>query len=152
MTLSDQLKASWAKDGEITVAELWGYFTRFPYMMRLASRRVLDSAIEEATQSVLLPSEKFAVAARKDPGTGRYIDLVIPPEGTGSFDVTDATVVLSVERAQAQRELDQQVIDHPGPSPEPPEPVVPTPPRTVTSFRGSRGGHGGNQREPPGGL
>lgn len=144
MTLSDQLRALWEKDGEITVGELWGYFTRFPYMMRLANRRVLDSAIEEATQSVLLPSEKFAVAARKDSGTGRYVDLVIPPEGTGRFDVTDATVVLSVERAQAQRDQDQPVIDPPGPSPEPPEPVVPGPPspasepaRTVTSYRGS---------------
>ncbi len=128
MTLRDQLRAIWGERGEITVGELWGYFARFPYMMRLARREVLDSAIAGATQRIMVDSEKFAIAARKDPDSGRYLDMVIPPAGTGSFNVTDSTVLLSIELAQQQVVEPEPAAPMPSPGPQVDAPITPTPP------------------------
>jgi hypothetical protein len=45
-TLRGELGALWRDAGEISVGELWGYFTRYTYLPRLVRREVLDGAIQ----------------------------------------------------------------------------------------------------------
>ena len=106
-TLHGVLSKLWHDAGEITVGELWGYFTRYAYMSRLISREVLDRTIAQALSSVLVEEERFAVATGKDPETGRYRGLVIPPNADATIQVTDGTLLVDVERAQTQIEADR---------------------------------------------
>ncbi|WP_182050741.1 Swt1 family HEPN domain-containing protein [Changpingibacter yushuensis] len=105
-TLHQELSALWHDVGEITVGELWGYFTRYIYMPRLVRRDVLDRAIEQALSSVLVENERFAIASGKDAETGRYRSLTVPPDQAASIQVTDSTLLVDMKKAQAQVEAD----------------------------------------------
>lgn len=107
-TLHHELGALWRDAGEITVGELWGYFTRYTYLPRLVRREVLDAAIHQALVTVLVDSERFGIAASKDTETGRYRNLVVPPEPNASIQVTDSTLLIEVSRAQEQITTDRQ--------------------------------------------
>lgn len=107
-TLQGQLGELWRAKGEITVGEVWGYFTRYPYMLRLVNRDVLDRAITNAVDAVLVDSERFAIARGKDESTGRYLDLVLPPKPGLSIQVTDATLLVESSKAEAQIAADRE--------------------------------------------
>ncbi len=102
----EELATLWEEKGEIGVGELWGYFTRYPYMHRLAGRSVLDRAIETAASAVLVEEERFAIAADRDEKTGRYRELILPPSANASVCVTDRTLLVEWERAKVQHEAD----------------------------------------------
>lgn len=106
-TLHNELGALWRDAGEITVGELWGYFTRYIYMPRLVRREVLDAAIEQSLSAVLVDNERFAVASGKDPETGRYRGLLVAPNPNAKIQVTDSTLLIESERAQKQLEADR---------------------------------------------
>lgn len=97
----------WRQHREIRVGELWGYFTRHPYLPRLLNRGVLDEAIEQAKTAVLPTGEDFALAADKDPESGRYRGLLLLPDPRARVQITDATLLLDVEHAQQQIEQDR---------------------------------------------
>lgn len=107
-TLHEQLGTLWRDKGEITVGELWAYFTRYTYLPRLLNRDVLDHAIVESLNSVLVEDERFAIAAGKDDASGRYRNLVVPPNASITrLQVTDNTLLVDTERAQTQLEADR---------------------------------------------
>lgn len=106
-TLHNELAALWGDTGEITVGELWGYFTRYIYMPRLVRHEVLDSAIEQSLSAVLVENERFAIASGKDGETGRYRSLMVTPSSGASVQVTDSTLLVEVGRAQQQAEADR---------------------------------------------
>ena len=97
----------WRETGEISVGELWGYFTRYIYMHRLVKREVLDAAIERALTAILVENERFGIAAGKDPETGRYRGLVLPPDPNATIQVTDSTLLVDPARAQEQLDADR---------------------------------------------
>lgn len=101
-TLQDQLGVMWRDKGEISVGDVWGYFTRYPYMLRLVNRDVLDRSIAAAVNQVMVQSERFAIARGKDSATGRYQDLVVPPSAGATIQVTDSTLLVDVGTAEAQ--------------------------------------------------
>jgi len=105
--LHRELGALWQDRGEITAEELWGYFTRYTYMPRLASRDVLDNAIKQSLTAVLVENERFAIATGKDEETGRYRGLLIPPDPNATLQVTDGTLLVAIERAQQQVDAEQ---------------------------------------------
>lgn len=105
-TLHNELGALWRDAGEITVGELWGYFTRYIYLPRLVGREVLDRAIEQALSTVLVENERFAIASGKDAETGRYRNLIVPPGAGVSLQITDSTLLVDVKKAQVQVEAD----------------------------------------------
>ncbi|MEW2005721.1 DUF499 domain-containing protein [Microbacterium sp. NPDC079208] len=107
-TLQDQLGELWRGKGEVTVGEVWGYFTRYPYMLRLVNREVLDRAIVSAVDTVLVDSERFAIARGKEESTGRYLDLVLPPKSGLTIQVTDATLLVESSKAEAQIAADRE--------------------------------------------
>lgn len=106
-TLRSELGALWRDAGEINVGDLWGYFTRYPYLPRLVRREVLDQAIQQALSVVLVENERFAIAAGKDSITGRYRGLVVPPDVNASIQVTNSTLLVDVGRAQEQIDSDR---------------------------------------------
>ncbi|GAB2470412.1 Swt1 family HEPN domain-containing protein [Luteococcus sediminum] len=106
-TLHHELGALWRDAGEITVGELWGYFTRYIYMPRLVRREVLDNAIEQSLSAVLVDNERFAIASGKDAETGRYRSLLVAPNPNTRIQVTDSTLLIETERAQKQAEADR---------------------------------------------
>lgn len=94
-------------EGEISAGELWGYFTRYTYLPRLVRREVLDAAIRQALNVVLVENERFALASGKDVETGRYLGLVVPPSPAAMIQITDGTLLVNWERAKDQVESDQ---------------------------------------------
>ncbi|NLA28913.1 MAG: AAA family ATPase, partial [Propionibacterium sp.] len=106
-TLHNELGALWRDAGEISVGELWGYFTRYTYLPRLVRREVLDGAIQQALTTVLVDSERFGIAAGKDTDTGRYRRLVVPPDPNASIQVTNSTLLVDADKAQEQVDADR---------------------------------------------
>lgn len=106
-TLHSELGALWRDAGEISVGELWGYFTRYTYLPRLVRREVLDGAIQQALTTVLVDSERFGIAAGKDTDTGRYRGLVVPPDPNASIQVTNSTLLIDADKAQEQVDADR---------------------------------------------
>lgn len=105
-TLHNELGALWRDAGEISVGELWGYFTRYTYLPRLVRREVLDRAIEQSLSTVLVENERFAIASGKDTETGRYRSLLVPPNPHLGLQITDSTLLIEIKRAQRQAEAD----------------------------------------------
>ena len=108
-TLHNELGSFWGESGQITVGELWGYFTRYTYLPRLVNRGVLDRAIEQSLSTVLVEDERFAIASGRDAETGRYRGLIVPPSPDAGLQVTDSTLLVDVQRAQRQIEADRIV-------------------------------------------
>ena len=106
-TLHDELGTLWRDKGEITVGELWGYFTRYTFLPRLVRREVLDAAIQQALTAVLVADERFGIAAGKDTDTGRYRGLVVPPDSNASLQVTNSTLLIDADKAQEQVDADR---------------------------------------------
>ena len=108
-TLQQELSAMWHDREEITVGELWGYFTRYIYMPRLVSRSVLDTAVCNSLGAVLVAEEQFGIARAKDKDSGRYRDLLLPPQQGISIQVTDSTLLVEANKTLAQIEADQKL-------------------------------------------
>ena len=106
--LSQELSAVWESDDEVSVKTLWEWFTKFPYMLRLKNRQVLDDAVAGAPLSM---SPTFAVARGKGPD-GSYVGLIIPPDNNAQFTVTDNTLLVSLEKARKQVEAEEAARGH----------------------------------------
>ncbi|MDR1189252.1 MAG: DUF499 domain-containing protein, partial [Bifidobacteriaceae bacterium] len=112
--LNEALKPAW-HDGHISVGEVWSYFTRYPYLSRLTRRDVLDQAVRDAADAILVGDERFAIASGYDAHGGRYRDLVVPPQPSATVHVTDQTLLVDWDVAHAQVERERAPEPPPGP-------------------------------------
>lgn len=104
--LHEKLRNLWERDGQVSVGELWGYFTRYIYMPRLARREVLDEVIQRSVDvEVLTAGERFAIARGRDEATGRYQGLILPPDTNASLQlpIPDSLLLVDYEWAEEQR-------------------------------------------------
>ena len=99
LSLDVKVPAAWA-DGHVSVGALWGLYAQYPYMPRLRGREVLVDALDN--QPLLWQSEGFALADSYDSDWDTYSGLWLPGE-TGRASITDATLIVKPERAEAQR-------------------------------------------------
>ena len=106
LELHGNLKNAW-RDGHISVGEVWAYFTRYPYLPRLARRAVLDQAVQQATMTITVGDERFALASGYDAAAKRYVGLIVPPQGGRAVQVTDNTLLVDYDVAAAQDEADR---------------------------------------------
>ena len=129
-TLHKELASIWQQNGELSIGELWGYFTRYVYMPRLISREVLDRAVEQAISTVMVQNERFAIASGKERETGRYQNLIVPPVNTeASLQVTNSTLLVDYAIGEKQAESDSRTSNGQGTeSAAEPDDVVDTPP------------------------
>lgn len=134
VTLHEPLAALWNDTPDMTVKELWGYFTRYIYMQRLVRREVLDRAVEQAIDTILTKDERFAIATGKDDITGRYRGLIVPPDGSAAaVQVTDSTLLVNWDLAKQQQDADraaQATTDTPTPADTTAVPLQPSPDAT----------------------
>ena len=121
----------WA-GGHVSVGELWGLYSQYPYMPRLRDRGVLEAGL--TGPQLLWEQEGFALADAFDEETGKYRALVLPSDAA-TVAVTDATLVIGPEAAKAQRASEQpeeglagnsNLEPVPQPGPGPPSPDGPT--------------------------
>ncbi|WP_421076873.1 DUF499 domain-containing protein [Microbacterium sp. IO18] len=106
-TLHEELGTLWSSAREMSVGELWGYFTRYVYLPRLTNREVLESALERALNAVLVDRERFAIASGKDPETGRYRGLIVPPDHNAALQITDSTILVDWSLAEQQAQVER---------------------------------------------
>lgn len=102
LALDTKVPAAWSA-GHIAVGDLWSLYAQYPYMPRLRSREVLIDAIDN--QPLLWQSESFGLADGYDEATGRYSGLWLPGN-PGRAPITDHTLVVKPEPAEAQRASD----------------------------------------------
>jgi hypothetical protein len=114
LALDQRLRARW-NDGRISVGELWGYYTRYPYLDRLRNRRVLDDAVAAALDEMEWQGGGFALATGYDETTGDFTGLALPNSADTFTAVTDSTLLVAPNLAVAQREReDARRADAPG--------------------------------------
>ena len=98
MDLNGPLKSAWS-DGEITVGQLWSYYTQYPYLKRLRDRDVL---VQGLTSHADVLDAGFALAEAKD--GEKYLGLVLPEDPQRPTVLADNALIVTIARARAQRE------------------------------------------------
>ena len=102
LDIANHLSTLWDERGHISVEELWGYYTDYPYMPRLRDRDVLDAGIQGFSQGHMYwQQESFAVADGVD-DTGRYLGLVLPTDDR-PITVRNTTLLVRPDVAEQQR-------------------------------------------------
>jgi len=116
LDVEEFLRARWMR-GFIGFAELWAYYTRYPYLHRLRDKSVLVRALEESLFDAAFVDTGFALATGFDSTTGDFLGLAVPLEDTdfGPFD--DTTLVVRPDLAVAQREREHSRVRPPKPAP-----------------------------------
>ncbi|WP_067473443.1 DUF499 domain-containing protein [Nocardia amamiensis] len=94
--------------GHIRFDELWRYYRKFPYLVRLVDRTVLEQGLAQAFNEIVGDIIGFALASDYDDTTGRYLDLVIPGTDIAPGPITGRTLIVNIERAKAQREQEER--------------------------------------------
>ncbi|GAA5165881.1 Swt1 family HEPN domain-containing protein [Ornithinimicrobium tianjinense] len=131
----NQVPTVWAS-GHVSVGELWGLYTAYPYMPRLTARGVLTEGLMQTT-TLTWERDGVALAERYDEAEGRYVGLWLPGESPSPHP-TDQWLVVKPEVALAQREGEKPDPDrdpepHPDPRPDPEPGPGPSPLETVLS-------------------
>jgi hypothetical protein len=107
--LSTHLELVW-REGDLTLEEVWAYFTKHTYLPKLVSRSVLDDAIKSLPGAILLGTESFAIADSIDPVTSKYVNLILPDDTQAKVQVMDSTILVSIDKARQQRKLDSELM------------------------------------------
>lgn len=147
LSLDTRVPAAWSS-GHISVGALWGLYAQYPYMPRLRSAEVLTGALDD--QPLLWQAEGIALAESYDSDADRYLGLWLPGE-TGRASITNATLIVQPEVAEAQRVAEAPALvpaggdklhsgdgdATPGPGITPTPPPPPTPKAAATRYFGS---------------
>jgi len=107
--LDSRLHRVWNK-GSIRVGDLWGYYTKHPYLPRLRDKAVLTEAMAEVMTDIAWQQTGFALASGYDSATGDFSGLAIPYEDSFGT-ITDDTYLVAPTVAQAQRQREQQAAE-----------------------------------------
>ncbi|WP_328769404.1 Swt1 family HEPN domain-containing protein [Streptomyces sp. NBC_00286] len=103
--LDSHLRAVW-EPGHISLGALWGYYRKHPYLMRLRDRSVLDQCVLSVlSEGITWEAEGFALAEGYDESNGTYVGLSLPMQDSFGMP-TDATLLVTPERANEQRQRD----------------------------------------------
>ena len=143
LSLETKVPTAW-ESGHVSVGALWGLYAQYPYMPRLRGRDALADALDD--QPLLWQSEGFALAESYDKKSGRYVGLWLPGEA-GRSPITDATLIVKPELAEAQRAAEASAgrgseggppgSDPPGPPAGPLPPSAPPAKPVITRYIGS---------------
>ena len=109
LDLGEHLRARW-NTGHLSVGELWGYYSKYPYLPRLRDRSVLVSAVSDALFDAAFAGQGFALAEGYDHATGLFTGLAVPLEDTEFGPVTDSTLLVRPDLAVAQRQREREAV------------------------------------------
>lgn len=126
--LNTHAAALW-KDGHVSVGDVWKTYAQYPYMPRLRDRSVLEVGLRQ--QPILWEQDGFALADGFDAGEKRYRGLLLPLDEGQQIQITDQTLIVRPDVAEAQRNAEGAASDGRTPAPLPDGPSggdsVPTP-------------------------
>ena len=105
LVLGGPLSSLW-EQGHVAVGELWEALARYPYLPRLRDRLVLQRSAQDGPAGFAWSEEGFALAEGYDPGSGRYLGLIVGPGG--SSGTSPSTLLVRPELAMAQVRADEQ--------------------------------------------
>ncbi len=121
LSLDTKVPSAW-DSGHVSVGALWGLYAQYPYMPRLRNRDTLADALDN--QPMLWQSEGVALAESYDEKAGVYNGLWCPGE-TGRAPITDSTLIVKPDVAEAQRAKETPPVPGPVVDPVPDSPVPP---------------------------
>jgi len=101
--LSQQLRARW-NSGRLSVGELWEFYTRYPYLVRLKDKQVLLAALPSVLTDAGWTAQGFALATGYDESTGLFEGLALPLEDQSFGPLLDSTLLVAPALATSQRE------------------------------------------------
>lgn len=105
LELDTHLRSKW-NEGRITVAELWEYHARYPYLARLRDKQVLLDAVAAAMSEIAWEEIGFALADSKDVDSGDFGGLRIPLLDSAPALIPDSMLLVSPALATKQQERD----------------------------------------------
>jgi len=142
------LLARW-NSGHVAVRDLWDYYSRYPYLVRLRDRRVLTASLPDVLFDSAWIDRGFALATGYDSATGVFAGLSVPLEDQSFRAVDESTLVVRPDLALAQRERERAATPAvpsvpggnavgpvPWPGPTPPPPSAPRPSRKNVRWTG----------------
>ena len=117
----------WSERGDIAVHKLWETYARFPYMPRLASRDVLNSAIANRASTITWQQDTFAYAEAHDGErwVGLHTDDAVPPAPSGLLIHPDRVPEPQQQPKTATGEPPAETDDPDGPTTPPSGPPEP---------------------------
>jgi hypothetical protein len=98
-------------EGRISVGELWGYYTRYPYLPRLRDRSVLVARLTDVLSEIAYVERGFALASGYVKATGNFVDLAVPLEELSFGPVLDTTLLVRPDLALAQRRRERDAAE-----------------------------------------
>jgi hypothetical protein len=101
MDLDSKLSKAW-ESGHLNVGQLWAFYCSYPYLTRMKNRKVLADAISESLSGMMFEEEGFALAEGFESNSGNYAGLVIPGAGGFFGVITDQTLLVKPNVANAQ--------------------------------------------------
>ena len=110
LDLDQRLAKAW-EAGHISVGTLWDYYAQYPYLTRMRDRAVLDAGIADVVSLITWREEGFALADGFDSSTGRYSGLVLPGGDAHGVAITDATLIVRPDIAEAQAVAERPAVD-----------------------------------------
>lgn len=126
--LAGSLRARWNR-GYVSVAELWEFYSRYPYLVRLRDRRVLIETLRDVLHDPGWAQQGFALATGYDEASGNFAGLAVPLDDLDFGTVEDTTLLVRPDLATAQRQRELAASTQPSPAPTPGSttPVAPAP-------------------------
>jgi hypothetical protein len=110
LDLDLRLSKVW-NQGHVSVGDLWGYYTRYPYLPRLRDRSVLEAGLTDVLGEMAFVERGFALASAYDADTGTFLDLAVPLEDSSFGPVLDSTLLVRTDVALAQRRREREAAD-----------------------------------------
>lgn len=140
MDLDSKLSKAW-ESGHLNVGQLWAFYCSYPYLTRMKNRKVIADAISESLAGMMWEEEGFALAEGFESASGNYKGLVLPGAGGFFGAITDLTLLVKPEVANAQLPaVMPPLIDLPAGAIPTPASVITTPgvvePKASTRFFG----------------
>lgn len=97
-------------NGRISLGELWGHYTRYPYLSRLRDRSVLEERLLDVLSEMAFVERGFALATGYDEATGEFTGLAVPLEDDDFGELLDSTLLVAPDVAIAQRRRERERV------------------------------------------
>ena len=102
LDIANHLSTLWDERHHISVEELWGYYTDYPYMPRLRDRDVLNAGIRGFSAGYMYWQQGGFAVADGVVDRGRYSGLVLPTDDR-PVTVRNTTLLIRPDAAEQQR-------------------------------------------------
>lgn len=101
-------------NGRISLGDLWGHYTRYPYLSRLRDRSVLEERLTDVLNEMAFVERGFALATGYEESTGEFTGLAVPLEDHDFGPLLDTTLLVAPDVALAQRRRERERVKNVG--------------------------------------